>query len=880
MAKISPDEIRSKYLRFFQERGHTVVASDSLVPARDPTLLFTGAGMNQFKDLFLGKGVLPYRRAASSQKCLRTQDLDTVGRTAYHHTFFEMLGNFSFGDYFKREAIGWAWEFVTKVLSLPKERIAVSVYKDDEEAYGVWEKEIRLPRDRISKLGAKSNFWPANAPSDGPNGPCGPCSEIFWDFGGKCRFGKPDPECGPECDCGRFAEFWNLVFTQFDRRDGGALEPLPQKNIDTGMGFERLCMILAGVDTNFATPLFTPILEAIEKIVGKRPAGAEDTARWRRIADHARAAAFCVGDGVLPSNEGRGYVLRKVIRRAYRDGRALGAKGPFVHSLVPVVGEVMRGPYPEIQEQREKIARILRAEEERFGETLERGERLVSDLAGKLKKEGRRKASGAEAFELYDTYGLPVDVAEHLLGESGFEVDRAGYEEALSGHRAKSRKASAISGEIFDRGPEAAFLDVAPRTDFLGYETIESDGKVLAILRGKALAPVATAGEEVELLLDRTPFYAESGGQVGDQGLLRGPEGAVQVEDAQKVGTLVRHVGRVAEGSVRVGDRVQARVEAERRRDVMRHHTATHLLHAALRKRLGTHVQQQGSLVAPDRLRFDFSHGERVPEDLLAEIESEVNGHILENIPLREQEMAFEEAKKKGALAFFGDKYGDRVRVVWYGDVSVELCGGTHCKATGEIGFFTFTGEGAVAAGIRRVEAVSGVPALRRVQGGRRAMQDLGALLKVPADDVGKRVKDLLDENRDLRQKEAGRKGAEAEATAKGLLGGASEIRGHRVLVADAGAQSVDALRTAVDHARKGGVVAVFLAANAGGKAALIAGSALPAVDAREWVKDAAQAVGGGGGGKPDLAQAGGKDPGKVPEAVARARAWLEAKLA
>jgi len=689
------DEIRRRFLEFFERRGHVIVPSDSLVPQNDPTLLFTGAGMNQFKEMFLGKGKLEFRRAASCQKCLRTADIEKVGKTSGHLTFFEMLGNFSFGDYFKREAIEWAWEFVTEELKLPPDKLAATVYKDDDESYQIWRDVIGIPADRIYRFGEEENFWPANAPSQGPNGVCGPCSEIHFDRGSSVGCGRA--ECNPGCDCDRYVEVWNLVFTQFDRRDGGVLEPLPQKNIDTGMGLERTAALMQGKILALENDVFMPLIEEAARAIGAEyRSDSESGARFRRIADHARAVTFCIADGVMPGNEGRGYVVRRLLRRAVADGWQLGCRNSFIHRLVPVVAQTMGAAYPEVAERAANIERVIQAEEERFLETIQNGWREMQERIEALKKSGAKVMSGKEAFYLADTLGFPLEFTEMLLAQEGLEVDRKGFEEEMARQRERSRATSQISQAIFDLGPLGEIKGEVPPTEFLGYEQLECKGKVLALLKDEK--PVQSAdGGEVAVILDRTPFYGEAGGQVGDTGAIKAPTGELRVRDCKRADGYILHIAEIASGRISVGEEVTASVDAERRRAIMRNHTATHLLHYALREVLGKHVEQSGSLVEPERLRFDFTHFAQVKPEEIERITEIVNRRILEDAPVNATEMTLTEAKQRGAIALFGEKYGEIVRVVEIGDFSKELCGGTHCRRTGEIGLFRIISEQSVA---------------------------------------------------------------------------------------------------------------------------------------------------------------------------------------
>jgi alanyl-tRNA synthetase len=866
------DEIRRAYLEFFEARDHAVLPSDSLVPENDPSLLFTGAGMNQFKDYFLGLRK-DLRRATTSQKCLRTGDLENVGVTSFHHTFFEMLGNFSFADYFKREAIAWAWEFLVDVLGLPADRLSVTVYEEDDEAFGIWREEIGLPEGRITRLGAKSNFWPSNAPADGPNGPCGPCSEIFFDTGApKCD----DPGCNEDCDCGKYVEVWNLVFTQFDRRDGGELVPLPGANVDTGMGFERVVAVVKGTSSAYETELFRPIIDVVSELSGVAYDRADPAhRRLRRIADHARAAVFCICDGVRPGNEGRGYVLRRILRRAIRDGILLGLEETFLHRLVPPVLDIMGDAYPEIREGRQNVEILVRNEEERFRATYEQGMARLEKAVAKLAEEGETVLPGRVAFEMYDTYGFPLDLAKVILEERGLDVDEAGFEVEMERRRAESRDASQMGADIFSRGPLAEVSREHGDTEFDGYGEDVVEGRTIALLADDEILEEAAAGREVVLVTDRSPFYAEAGGQVGDAGRIEALDGsfAMEVTRTLKTEGLHLHQGRIESGTARAGLEVRLSVDSARRRATERNHTATHLLHRALRSRLGESVEQSGSLVAPDRLTFDFTHHEGLGEDDLREVEREVNRVIREDRAVVTAIRDLEEARASGAMALFGEKYGDRVRVVSVGDYSTELCGGTHVGRTGEIGTFRIVRERSVAAGIRRIEALTGEGAVERSLTDRRALGDAAKLLRVKEDELPTRIGELLAELKE-RRKAATRPAAATPAVdPASLLEAAEEHGGVRIVAASVPGAGVPQLRALCDGIRarteasaicvldpEGKAVQVVVA---GGTAALEAG-----FDSGRAIRAVTGVLGGGGGGKPAMAQGKGRDASRVEEAL------------
>ncbi|HEY8394004.1 MAG TPA: alanine--tRNA ligase [Thermaerobacter sp.] len=874
-------EIRERFLRFFERHGHTVVPSSSLIPRDDPTLLFTNAGMVQFKDVFTGKEKVPYKRATTAQKCMRAggkhNDLENVGKTARHHTFFEMLGNFSFGDYFKREAIYYAWAFLTEELGLPRERLWATIYKDDDEAYALWQEVAGLPPERIIRLGEKDNFW-----AMGDTGPCGPCSELVYDRGEEHRCGE---SCGiGVCDCDRWLEVWNLVFMQFNRDESGRLTPLPRPSIDTGMGLERIASVMQGVASNFDTDLFRPLIQAVEAMTGQAYDPGEGGFPFRVLADHARACTFLIADGVLPSNEGRGHVLRRILRRAVRFGRILGLREPFLHRLVDTVGEVMGDAYPEVRQRAGYVREVIRAEEERFFRTLDQGMEILADVIRRTKERGDGVISGEDAFILYDTYGFPLDLTEDAAAEAGLRVDRDGFERAMAVQRQRARAARDVE-EGWDPGsPLARALADEPPTQFLGYERLEDEGTVRLLVRGEQPVERAAAGSDVGVILDRTPFYAERGGQVGDTGWLESASARVRVRDTQPLpGGRILHLGRVEEGTLAVGDRVRARVDAERRAAIMRNHTATHLLHAALKRVLGDHVNQAGSLVAPDRLRFDFTHFQAPTPEQLRAVEDEVNRVILAGVPVRWYWTSLQEALEAGAIALFGEKYGQEVRVVQIGDYSLELCGGTHVASSSEVGLFKFTAEGGVAAGVRRVEAVTGWTTLQYVRSREDVLDRLAQRLRAGVDDLPRRVEELLAAQREAERELRQLRGRLARQAAAGLLERAPEVAGVKVVAGELPVDDPEALRDAADFIRqKAAAAAVLLGARAGDRALLVAALSDEAVrrglHAGRLIGEVARRVGGGGGGRPDLAQAGGRQPERLAEALAFGRErWLEA---
>jgi alanyl-tRNA synthetase len=864
----SAAELRRAFLEFFRKNGHAVVPSSSLVPGNDPTLLFTNAGMVQFKDVFLGKERREYSRAASSQRCVRAggkhNDLENVGYTARHLTFFEMLGNFSFGDYFKREAIRFAWNFVTGTLGIDPARLWVTVYRDDDEAAKVWLDEIRVPHDRLTRLGEKSNFW-----AMGDTGPCGPCSEIFYDHGPSVAGGPPG---SADEDGDRFVEIWNLVFMQFDRSADGTLSPLPKPSVDTGMGLERIAAVMQGVHTVYGIDLFRSLIHAAAELAHTSD---ESSSSLRVIADHIRSCTFLIVDGVLPSNEGRGYVLRRIIRRAIRHGYQLGIREPFFHKLVAVLEREMGAAYPELVRGRAHAERVLQQEEARFAETLSNGMGLLENAIRDV-KDG--VIDGATAFKLYDTYGFPVDLTADIARERGLSVDHAGFERAMDEQRRQSQAASRFGVDL--RGAS----DVDVRTEFRGYDTLNDDGRVVALIKdGSAVSALAT-GEHGEVILERTPFYAEAGGQVGDAGELDGPGIRFVVEDTQKRGTAHAHIGRVAEGVIKLGDVLGAHVDEARRQATVLNHTATHLLHAALRQVLGTHVEQKGSLVAPDRLRFDFSHFQPVTPQELARIEQLVNAEIRRNAPAETEVMDFERAVAGGAMALFGEKYERDVRVLRLGDFSLELCGGTHVRRAGDIGLFTIVSEGGVAAGVRRIEAVTGMSAIDRMEQNEALLREIAALVRGSRGDAAEKVRDALDRIRSMEREIRGLKDRLVTGQGTDLTAGAVDVQGIKIVATKIDGADTDALRAAVDQlkSRLKSAVIVLASVPEASKVLLVAGvtpDQTARIKAGELVGQVAQRVGGRGGGRADFAQAGGSNPAALDAALAEVPNLVRAKL-
>lgn len=872
----STAEIRQAFLDFFHSKGHQVVASSSLVPNNDPTLLFTNAGMNQFKDVFLGLDKRNYSRATTSQRCVRAggkhNDLENVGYTARHHTFFEMLGNFSFGDYFKHDAIQFAWELLTgeNWFALPKERLWVTVYETDDEAYEIWEKEVGIPRERIIRIGdnkgapyASDNFWQM-----GDTGPCGPCTEIFYDHGDHIWGGPPG---SPEEDGDRYIEIWNIVFMQFNRQADGTMEPLPKPSVDTGMGLERIAAVLQHVNSNYDIDLFRTLIEAVAKVTGATDLGNKSL---RVIADHIRSCAFLVADGVLPSNENRGYVLRRIIRRAVRHGNMLGAKETFFYKLVGPLIEVMGSAGEELKRQQAQVEQVLKTEEEQFARTLERGLALLDEELAKLQGD---TLDGETAFRLYDTYGFPVDLTADVCRERNIKVDEAGFEAAMEEQRRRAREASGFGADY------NAMIRVDSASEFKGYDHLELNGKVTALfVDGKAVEAI-NAGQEAVVVLDQTPFYAESGGQVGDKGELKGAGFTFAVDDTQKYGQAIGHLGKLSAGALKVGDAVQADVDEARRARIRLNHSATHLMHAALRQVLGTHVAQKGSLVSDKVLRFDFSHNEAMKPSEIRQVEDLVNAQIRRNLPIETNIMDLDAAKAKGAMALFGEKYDERVRVLSMGDFSTELCGGTHASRTGDIGLFRIISESGTAAGIRRIEAVTGEGAMATVHAQSDRLNDIAHLLKGDSQNLGDKVRAVLERTRQLEKELQQLKDQAAAQESANLSSKAVDLNGVKLLVSELAGIEPKMLRTMVDDLKNQlGSTVIVLATVVERKVSLIAGVSKDVTDrvkAGELIGMVAQQVGGKGGGRPDMAQAGGTDAAALPAALASVQGWVSAKL-
>ena len=872
----STAEIRQAFLDFFHSKGHQVVASSSLVPHNDPTLLFTNAGMNQFKDVFLGLDKRNYSRATTSQRCVRAggkhNDLENVGYTARHHTFFEMLGNFSFGDYFKHDAIQFAWELLTseKWFALPKERLWVTVYESDDEAYEIWEKEVGIPRERIIRIGdnkgapyASDNFWQM-----GDTGPCGPCTEIFYDHGDHIWGGPPG---SPEEDGDRYIEIWNIVFMQFNRQADGTMEPLPKPSVDTGMGLERIAAVLQHVNSNYDIDLFRTLIQAVAKVTGATDLSNKSL---RVIADHIRSCAFLIADGVMPSNENRGYVLRRIIRRAVRHGNMLGAKETFFYKLVGPLIDVMGSAGEDLKRQQAQVEQVLKTEEEQFARTLERGLALLDEELAKLSGD---TLDGETAFRLYDTYGFPVDLTADVCRERNIKVDEAGFEAAMEEQRRRAREASGFGADY------NAMIRVDSASEFKGYDHLELNGKVTALfVDGKAVDAI-NAGQEAVVVLDQTPFYAESGGQVGDKGELKGANFSFAVEDTQKYGQAIGHIGKLAAGSLKVGDAVQADVDEARRARIRLNHSATHLMHAALRQVLGTHVSQKGSLVNDKVLRFDFSHNEAMKPEEIRAVEDLVNAQIRRNLPIETNIMDLEAAKAKGAMALFGEKYDERVRVLSMGDFSTELCGGTHASRTGDIGLFRIISESGTAAGVRRIEAVTGEGAIATVHADSDRLSEVAHLLKGDSNNLADKVRSVLERTRQLEKELQQLKEQAAAQESANLSSKAIDVNGVKLLVSELSGVEPKMLRTMVDDLKNQlGSTIIVLATVVEGKVSLIAGVSKDVTDrvkAGELIGMVAQQVGGKGGGRPDMAQAGGTDAAALPAALASVKGWVSVKL-
>ncbi len=872
---MTTNELRQAFLEFFRERGHELVPSSPLVPGNDPTLLFTNAGMVQFKDVFLGLDERKYKRAATSQRCVRAggkhNDLENVGYTGRHHTFFEMLGNFSFGDYFKKEAIKLAWEFLTEDLGLPPERLWITVFDEDDEAADIWLNDIKIDPDRFSRMGAKDNFW-----AMGDTGPCGPCSEIFYDHGPDVAGGPPG---SPDEHGDRFVEIWNLVFMEFDRAASGEMTPLPKPSVDTGMGLERTAAVLQGVHSNYDIDMFANLITATAKILGVKN---DRSNSLNVIADHIRACAFLIVDGVLPGNEGRGYVLRRIIRRALRHSKKLGIDATFFHKLVEPLCNEMGDAYPELVKGKAHVEKILEKEERRFAETLDQGMEILESAISKLKG---KEIPGDIVFKLYDTFGFPVDLTADIARERGLTIDQKGFEERMGAQRDRARAASSFNIRVDTASLNlTAYPARVTTTTFTGYEELEGVSEVAAVLKDGEPADLLSKGDEGAVILKSTPFYSESGGQVGDTGVLESDNGSFLVSDTQKVDKAIVHFGKVQLGELKLGDQATAKVDGERRQAIVLHHSATHLMHAALRQVLGDHVQQKGSLVARDRLRFDFSHDEPVSPEQLHEIEELVNNEIRKNIAADTKLMKYDDAVASGAIALFGEKYDDEVRVLRLGDFSVELCGGTHVSSTGDIGIFKITSEGGVASGIRRIEAVGGKQAIAWINENQQALDNVALLLRSPRDEVPARVEQLLRRLKGLEK--------ELDAAKQKLFSGKTSdfredivvVSGLNVLATRMDGADAKTLRDAVDRFKdKFESAVVVLGSVDDGKVRLAAGVTKDVVDrirAGDVIRPVAEQVGGKGGGRPDFAQAGGSKPEALDAALGSVPGWVAEQLA
>lgn len=878
MKYMGVNEVRQKFLDFFEEKGHLVAPSFSLVPHGDKSLLLINAGMAPLKPYFTGREKPPGKRMATCQKCIRTVDIDRVGKTARHGTFFEMLGNFSFGDYFKKEAIKWAWEFVTEVMEMPVDKLYASIYLDDDEAYDLWTNMIGLSPERVVRLGKEDNFW------EHGTGPCGPCSEIHIDRGE--AYGCEKPDCGVGCDCDRYMEFWNLVFTQFDKTEDGAYKPLPNPNIDTGMGLERLAMIMQGVDSIFDLDTLRAVIAAIEKTAGVQyGSGGNVDESIRVITDHIRSTAFMISDGILPSNEGRGYVLRRVLRKAARHGKRLGIDERFLADLVEVVVASSAEAYPELEEKKKHIQKIIDQEEKRFYITLDQGLSVLSGYISELEEKGDTVLSGLNVFTLYDTYGFPVELTQEILMEKGMTPDMDGFAVHMADQKKRARTARKETDYMGAEDGTYKLIDTDAATDFVGYGDMDASAAVLSIISDDASVDGIDKGDKAALVLDRTPFYAESGGQIGDKGIIEGPNGRFQVEDTRKIqGNRWVHTGTVTEGTIQKGDALHARVDTERRVAIMRNHTATHLLHSALRAVLGEQVHQAGSLVTPERLRFDFTQYEPMTPEQIQKVGRMVNGWIWQAIPVATREMALADAQKEGATALFGEKYGDTVRVVSVGDVSMELCGGTHLSNTGQAGLFAIISESSTAAGVRRIEAVTGWEAYNRMQNLREIASTLQEELHTDEAGIPERVAALRDELRSANRELAALKAAQTKDAADAALSEVKETGGVKWVAARMDGLNAQQLRESADRLRDKMKSGLAVLASAADDKAIFIAAATPdvvkkGIHAGKLVQGLAAIAGGGGGGRPDMAQAGGKDISKIDDALNHISIAVEKQL-
>lgn len=877
------NEIREKFLKYFESKGHNIVASSSLVPHGDPTLLFTNAGMNQFKEVFLGLEKRHYNRATTSQKCVRAggkhNDLETVGRTARHHTFFEMLGNFSFGDYFKKDAIFYAWEFLTEVMGLPEEQLYPTIYKDDDEAFELWQEVTGVPGEKIVRLGEKDNFW-----SMGDTGPCGPCSEIIFDRGEHLRCSEPECFIG-KCDCERWLEIWNLVFMQYNRDESGEMTPLPKPSIDTGMGLERITSIIQNVPTNFDTDLLKAIIMAVEQMSGKAYLGDERGFPFRVVADHARSCTFLIADGVLPSNEGRGYVLRRILRRAVRFGKNIGIEKPFLFELVSVVVNLMGHAYPEIVEKQDYVKQVIRSEEDRFHETLSDGMKIAEEIISRVKVAGDKQISGKDAFLLYDTYGFPLDLTEDIAEEHGLAVDRAGFEQSMQAQRERARAARQDTSMFAGQEIYAEIGQKLGATEFIGYGQNLTKANVVGVIVNKEAVFEAETGQKVELILDKTPFYGESGGQVGDTGRITKAGTMIRIYNTKKAfNGLFIHFGEIEKGKICFGDFIDAQIDVDRRKRIARNHSTSHLLHMALKEIVGEHVNQAGSLVDPDRLRFDFIHFQSITSEELKKVETLVNEKILANMAIETNVSTLEEARKSGATALFGEKYGDEVRVVKMGDYSTELCGGTHLKSTAEAGILKIISESGIGAGLRRIEGVTGDGVIQYIAEKEYLLEEVSVVLKTPPHEIIRRAEGVI---RELREKEKEIEALQARLAgieSQGIMDQVKEIKGIKILAVSVNTPDMDSLRNMGDMLKdKLGSGVVILGSVSEGKVNFVVMATkdvlAKGIHAGNIIKEVAKIAGGGGGGRQDMAQAGGKDPDKLTEALNKSYDVIESQI-
>ena len=871
---MTASEIRKHFLQYFESKGHTIVPSSSLIPLQDPTLLFTNAGMVQFKSVFIGEEKRNYTRATSSQKCMRAggkhNDLENVGFTARHHTFFEMLGNFSFGDYFKQEAIEMSWEFLISKMNLPQDKLWISIYQDDDEAFSIWNKHIGLPNEKIVKMGEKDNFW-----AMGETGPCGPCSEIIIDQGEEVGCGQPTCKVG--CECDRFLELWNLVFMQFDRDTQGKYSPLPKPCIDTGMGLERVAAVIQKVSSNYETDLFQPLIHHIENICHITYGSNRITdISIRVITDHMRAITFLINDGIIPSNEGRGYVLRRIIRRAARHGKKIRLNKPFLHHSCEVATQVMKDAYPELMDSQTYVAKVVQAEEERFSETLDSGLRILSEELERLKEQGMKQIPGELAFKLYDTYGFPLDLTADIVNEEGFTIDEVGFQSAMEAQRKRARESWKGSGEVGTDEIFRQLLTKGKKSTFIGYEQTEATSSILVLIKGGKEVASAAEGDEVLILTEHTPFYGESGGQVGDTGIIENKSLLVEVQDTLRpLPEIILHKGTIKKGSLHLGEIVNLKVDSEKRKAIALNHTATHLLQAALRQVLGNHVKQSGSLVTPGRFRFDFTHFASVSKEELDQVEAIVNQKIREIYPVETSVIPYQQATQMGAIALFGEKYADMVRMVKIGTISMELCGGTHTHHTGSIGLFKLIGESSVAAGIRRIEALTGEGALQFIKREEKELAELSYLLKAKPDEIVAKTSKILEEQKKL-QKEVERLKNRMLSRGSGtLLSQARDLKGIKVIATCVEANNPKTLRELADQIKeelKSGII--ILGGKSQEKALLVVvvtKDLIPQFHAGKIIQEVAKGIGGSGGGRADMAQAGGKEKQKLEETLEEA---------